>query len=217
MRLGCMHLGCLHWVTLDPSGIEDPRLAPGHSGSSSPPALTAFSLSSHFHFLRDDRGCPQPRHRLPAQSPGWRGQGLGVTVKVGALRTRETKRKTLPARRSEGAPVSPLYRKPPRSALGLCHHPGEGGPGRANRRKQKIPYRGRDETVGQGSARAALGFQLRLPSTPGYRVAEAGAAAPAGCPILPLLLPPPARFPRPAPPAPALSSDCVRLQVRTGR
>lgn len=186
--------GCLHWVTPDPLGIEDPQVS-----SWLPRVLLSTRARPRSPWLTS----PSSACRLRAQIE--RGRGWGSQSKVGALRTRG-QRETLPVRRSEVLQSSPLSPKPPRSATQTLPPPrGGGGPGKSKRRKQKIPYRGgRDETVGQGSAGAALGFRLRLPSTPGYRVAEKQEllplqAAPSSLSLLPSPLPA-----SPAPPRPPL-------------
>lgn len=159
----------------------------------------------------------QPRHACRLRAQVERGRGWGSQSKAGALRTRG-QRKTLPARRSGGAPVQSLYRKPPRSATQTLPPPRGGRPGEEQTKETEnsVP-RGRDDDGGQGSAGAALGFRLRLPSTPGYRVAEKQELLlPAGCPILLSLPSLPCPLPAPPPPAPALSSDCVRPRSGLG-
>ena len=198
--------GCLHWVTLDPSGIEDPQVSswPLRVLLSTGARPRSPSLTSPSSGLT--RGCPRsPATACRLRAQVERGRGWGSQSKEGALRTRG-QRETLPVRRSEVLQSSSLYPKPPRSATQTLPPPrGGGGPGKSKRRKQKIPYRGgRDETVGQGSAGAALGFRLRLPSTPGYRVAEKQEllplqAAPSSLSLLPFPLPA-----SPAPPRPPL-------------
>lgn len=199
--------GCLHWVTPDPLGIEDPQVS-----SWLPRVLLSTRARPRSPWLTSPssgmtRGCPRSPTtacRLRAQIE--RGRGWGSQSKVGALRTRE-QRETLPVRRSEVLQSSPLSPKPPRSATQTLPPPrGGGGPGKSKRRKQKIPYRGgRDETVGQGSAGAALGFRLRLPSTPGYRVAEKQELLPLqAAPSSLSLLPSPCPLPPPRPARPCL-------------
>ena len=162
------------------------------------PALSLAQLP----FPRDDPRLPvQPRHqRLRARDDA--GAGGGSQSQGGALKTRG--KESLPARRSEllRSPLPETALSPPVSVTTQ----GRGRPGESKRMKQKIPYRGgRDETVGQGSAGADLGFHLRLPSTPGYGAAEkAGAAAPSSLSLLPSPLPASPALPRP---------PCLELRV----
>lgn len=135
--------GCLHWVTLDPSGIEDPQvsswplrvlLSPGAHPRS--PWLTSTSSGM-------TRGCPRsPATACRLRAQVERGRGWGSQSKVGALRTRG-QRKTLPARRSEVLQSSPLYRKPPRSATQTLPPPRGGeARGRANEGNRKFRTEG---------------------------------------------------------------------------